>query len=437
MTITNPVPALDDLDITSLDRYVAHGYPWGDWDVLRDHAPVHRFETADHPPFWAVTRYQDIKTVHSLREVFINGGPILRLDTHDGLAALDRFKRRQAERWGWDPTAPPDMVFLDRSEHLDLRMLTMRPFTPGAMRRLETHLADLARRFVSSFVARAQAAGGAPIDLVANLSVGVPLATICGLMGLPEDDWPRILAWTDTLLFPNVAAQNVQPGETASDIRRRLGREFHEFRAELIEDRRSRGPEHDDLATTLVHATIDGEPLDDQQLHGYIALLIGAGNETTRNAITGGVKALVEHPSERDRLAEEPDALIETATEEILRWTSPVIQFARTATRDVELAGTRIRAGDTVVLWYPSANRDERQFPDPYRFDVGRTPNQHLAFGHGPHFCLGANLARWELRAVFRELAPHLRHIELAGEPVRQRNLHVGAIASLPVRWVA
>ena len=183
-----------------------------------------------------------------------------------------------------------------------------------------------------------------------------------------------------------------------------------------------------------MHATIDGAPLTDQQLHGYLVLLVGAGNETTRNAITGGVHALLEHPAERDRLAADPVGLIETATEEILRWTSPVVQFARTAVADHELNGVTILAGDTVTLWYPSANRDERQFADPYTFDVGRTPNLHLAFGFGEHFCLGANLARWELRAVFRELAPHLGAFEAAGPVRRHADLHVPAIHEFRVR---
>ena len=437
MTLSPVVPALNELDITNTDRYVSRGYPWEAWDALRDNAPVYFYERPGIPPFWAVTRYDDVRTVHAHRDVFINGGPILRIDTYEAMASVERFKQRQFERYGWDAQAPADMVFLDRNEHLDLRMLTMRGFTPAAMRRLEADLADLAARFVADFVERAKAANGEPIDLVSNLSVGVPLATICGLMGVPESDWQRILGWTDMLMFPTVAVENAAPGEELRDIRRRLGREFHEYREALIADRRRRGPEGDDLATILVHATIDDRPLDDQQLHGYLILLIAAGNETTRNAITGGVKALLEHPTERDRLAADPDGVIETAVEELLRWTSPVIQFARTATADFDLNGTTIRTGDTVVLWYPSANRDERQFPDPYRLDLGRTPNFHLAFGHGPHFCLGANLARWELRAVFRELAPHLQHLELAGEPTRHGDLHVGAIASLPVRWRA
>lgn len=188
--------------------------------------------------------------------------------------------------------------------------------------------------------------------------------------------------------------------------------------------------------TLLVHATINGEPLTQQQLHGYLMLLIGAGNETTRNSITGGVKALLEHPDQARLLASDVDAHIETAVEEIMRWVSPVIQFARTATEDFELSGTMIRAGDTVGLWYPSANRDEAVFEDPYRFDVTRNPNYHLAFGHGGHFCLGANLARWEMRSVFRELAPHLEHLELVGGPRRLPHLHVGAVHSQMVQWV-
>ena len=168
MTITDQVPELDELDITTLDRYVRDGYPWHAWDLLREWAPVYRYERPGFPPFWAVTRYQDVHTVHSHPEVFINGGPILRLDTEAGLDGIERFKRRQFERYGWNPDAPMDMVFLDRPEHLDLRMLTMRRFTPASMRKLETDLAEMARHFVADFVERAKAAGGEPLDLVAK-----------------------------------------------------------------------------------------------------------------------------------------------------------------------------------------------------------------------------------------------------------------------------
>lgn len=433
---------LAEVDITTTARYVERGYPWRDWDRLRERAPVYRYVRPGVPACWAVTRYEDVRTVSLRPDVFSNAGPILRLDSERALARQRAFQQRQAERWGWDPDEPPDMVFLDRPEHLDLRMLTMKRFTPTAMRKLEADLADVSRRFVGSFVDAARRAardggdrGDGSVDLVSTLSVGVPLATICRMMGVPTGDWTDVLRYTDVLSFAEVAMVHAAPGETLADVRRRVGRDYKEYLDALIADRRRRGPGGDDLATALVHATIDGEPLTEQQLHGYLHLLIAAGNETTRNAITGGVHALLEHPAERDRLAAEPEGLNETAVEEILRWTSPIIQFARTARSDFELAGTTIRAGDTVTLWYPSANRDERQFPEPYRFDVGRSPNHHLAFGYGEHFCLGATLARWELRAVFRELARHLPSLEAAGEPRRHADLHVSAVHELRVRW--
>ncbi|MCP5026541.1 MAG: cytochrome P450 [Actinomycetia bacterium] len=427
----------DDLaaiDITDVDRWVAGGYPWDDLARLRETAPIYWYERPGVPPFWAVTRYDDVKTIHSHPEVFINGGPILRIDSQEGLNALEAFRRRQADRHGWDPNEPLDLVYLDGDRHLDMRSITMRRFTPRAMRRFEEHLDELAHRFVAEFVEKAR--DGGELDLVNELSVPVPLATICELLDLPTDMWGQVHEWMDILFEPGAGVEYTRPGETVPDLRRRLGREFHQFRRDLIEERRQRDPDqHDDLATNLIHATIDGQPLTDQQLHGYINLLIGAGNETTRNATTGGVIALLEHPDQRARLAADPEGMVDTAVEEIMRYTSPVIQFARTATTDFDLSGTRIAAGDTVVVWYPAANRDPRAFENPDAFDVGRHPNFHLAFGHGHHFCLGANLARWELRAVFRELAPHLENLEIVGPPERVRHLHVGAIKHLPVRW--
>lgn len=442
---------LDAVDITTMPRYIQQGYPWADWDLLREVAPVYRYEgRARFDPFWAVTRYDDVRYVSSHPETFSNTG-VVRLDTVRGLAALENYRRRRAERHGWDPDEPLDLVYTDRPLHLDLRSMAVRRFTPRAMNRLAEHLDELAVRFVGEFVEHARRVAPEPLDLVEHLSVGLPLATICGLLGVPTDDWPTIHRWSDqTLLPPDMSHPDVRPGETPADVRRRAGQEYHEYRQGLIDRARvraartasddetgaARTTDDFDLLTVLASATIDGEPLDDQRFHGYVELLVGGGNETTRNTITGGVRALLEHPDQAGRLAADPAGLAETAAEEILRWVSPVIQFARTATVDTELGGQAIAAGDTVVLWYPSANRDERQFDDPYRFDIGRHPNSHVAFGHGDHFCLGANLARWELRAVFRALAPHLGHLELAGGPERMPGLHVGAVRRQLVRWI-
>lgn len=428
--------SVDDVDIHSLDRYVAHGFPWAEWDLLRREAPIYWYERDGFPPFWALTRYDDIHTVGAHPEVFSNAGPILRLTTNSSLERSERMRQWRADRYDWEVDEPFDMVFMDRPRHLDMRMLTMRRFTPAAMRRLEEDLNALAARFVGEFVAKARSSAE-PIDLVSELAMPVPLATICGMMGLPVDDWPRLSAMMDQLLIGDLAMDHAEPGETLTEVRQRLSAELFDYLEGIIADRRAAGPDGgDDLATLLVHATIDGEPLTQQQLHGYLTLLFAAGNETTRNSIAAGVKALLEHPDQATLLAADVEGLTESAVEEIMRWVSPVIQFARTATVDFELSGTTIRAGDTVGLWYPSANRDEAMFADPYRFDITRWPNYHLAFGHGVHFCLGANLARWEMRAVFRELAPYLANLELVGEPRRLPHLHVAAVHHQYVRWV-
>ena len=434
MAVTAADRDLEHIDLADIERYKRDGYPWDQWKLLRERAPVFWHETSTSPPFWAVTRHADIHTVHSHPEVFINGGPILRMDSNDGLDALSRFHRRDADRHGWDSGEPFDMVYKDRPEHLDFRTITMRRFTPRAMRRFEARLDELARHHVAEFVERLRS--GDEVDLVEELSTPVPLATICELLAIDPAVWSDLNAWTNVLFEPDAGAEFARPGESVTDVRRRLGREYFDFREELLAERRAAGPDADDIVTALVHATVDGEPLSQQQLHGYLNLLIGAGNETTRNSITGGVAAFAAHRAERDRFAASPETMLETTVEEILRWTSPVIQFARTAVADFELADTAIRSGDTVVLFYPSANRDEAAFVNPDQFNVTRDPNFHLAFGHGHHFCLGANLARWEMRSVFRELAPWLGNIEVVGRPDVAHHLHVYNVKHLPVRWV-
>ena len=379
-----------------------------------------------------MTRYDDIHEVHCHPEVFVNSQR-LRLDTKDNDYRLDRARIRRAARRDWDTDEPIDMVFMDAPKHTDLRMIVMRAFTPAAMRRIEPELQTLAERFTREFVDKLRTDGSA--DLVTDFSLKVPLATICHLMGLPVDDYERVIEFTNALIDPDDLPY-AKPGESQIEMRRRLLRGFDVYVSELLAERQQAiqaGMAGDDIITKLVGAETPAGPLTEQQLHGYVNLLIAAGNETTRNAITGGVATLLQHPDEAARLAADPQGMVETAVEEMLRWTSPVIQFARTAMADYELGGQQIRAGEDVGLFYPSANRDERQFDDPYRFDVGREPNYHLAFGHGPHFCLGANLARWEMRAVFRALAPHLAEMALAGEPARVRHLHVAAVKSLPV----
>ena len=415
---------LESIDIHSTSRLQSEGYPWEAWDLLRRDAPVYWYERDDIEPFWAVTRYDDVHFVGSNDRLFINGGDRLRL----AAAADDRESRERSLKRirarGWDPDEVPDLVYMDKPRHTEFRNLAARSFTPKAMRALETHLEEYASRFTGEFVALLEQRGEA--DLVEDFAVKLPLATICDIMGLRVDDWSRIHTWTGAFFESDAEVMRLaHEGESIDELRFRLSMEFYEYCAATAD--RARAAQDGSLTARVANGEVEGQALTAQQLHGYLVLLIGAGNETTRNAIAGGVAALLQHPDQLDLLCNNA-GFVDTATEEILRWVSPVIQFARTATDDVVLGGKRIRAGETVGVFYPSANRDESAFDEPYRFDITRSPNYHQAFGHGAHFCLGANLARWELRATLRALLPVLPRLRLVGEPQRVGHLHLGIV---------
>ncbi len=423
---------LDEIDIHSIDRYHAEGYPWAEWDYLRENAPCYWYERPDIEPFWAITRHADVKNIGGDPKRFINGGGRLRLKDRDMDRRYAAAKIRQAELYEWDADVPTDLVFYDNPRHTDLRLITARHFTPARCRAMADELGANAERFTADFVRRLEA--GETVDLVHDYAVALPLITIATMMGLDPGDWENIHRWTDAL-FDIDSMRFALAGEDRYAMRKRLHREYHDFVVELIEHKRANPG--DDLSTLLVNAEIDGVPLTEQELHGYLKLLIAAGNETTRNALSRGVLALVDHPEQAESLRQNPEGLVDSAVEEIVRWTTPVIQFARTATEDVEVQGQTIRAGQHVGLWYGAANRDPRVFDEPYRFDIGRDPNEHLGFGHGAHFCLGANLAKWELRAAVRALAHTevLERLERASEPAWLTDLHVGAYNEALVRY--
>lgn len=426
---------LDTLDIADTSRYVERGYPWREWDLLRREAPVYWYERPGFEPFWALTRHEDIGFVSRNPQLFSNRQR-LRLDSIEGVEILERSRERNALRYGGRPTDPPDFIFMDPPEHRQYRGLTSSGFTPRAMTALEAHLAELAERSVGDFahVLAEQLPEGDTVDFVHALAAKLPVAAICEMAAIPHDDWEKVFHWTEILVGAG-DPEFQRPGEDRETTGRRASSEWKQYTAGLIAQRRAEGCTGSDLISVLARATIDGRPLDERELLNYIQLLLAAGNETTRNAMTGGVQALLQHPDELQRLVADP-SLVDSAVEEILRWTSIVIQFARTCMEDTEIRGQRIRRGETVAMWYPSANRDEDVFPDPYRFDVGRQPNPHFAFGgYGEHFCLGANLARWELRVMFRALLPLLPRMELAGPAeLVAASLHVGGIKRLPVR---
>jgi cytochrome P450 len=267
---------------------------------------------------------------------------------------------------------------------------------------------------------------------VTDLAVNLPLATICEMMNIPREDYPLMFDLTNRTIGSGDPEFVPDPED-----RGRATREIFAYFSKMMQERQEAGLQDDDLISVLLRARVDGEALTPEYILSYCLILIVAGNETTRNATAGGMWALLRHPDQMEMLKKDL-SLLPSAVEEILRWSSPVIHFPRFATRDVEVRGQLIRAGEAVQLFYPSANRDEEVFTDPYTFDIKRSPNEHLAFGgFGEHFCLGANLARLELRTIFRELLTRLDDMELAGEPARLRSNFVGGIKHLPVRYRA
>ncbi len=419
---------LDRVDVHSQDKLATRGYPWEDWDLLRRDAPVYWYERDDVEPFWAITKHADIQEISGRSDIFINGGPRLRLTLKGEpeilRGGLDEFGKAR----GWDPDEPHDFVFMDDPRHRNFRSIASRSFTPGRLKKSADHFQRLANQFAGELE---EALADGPGDFVDDFSVKLPLAAICEMFALPADDWRQIFTWTNALVGD--VDRFARADETPMEASARGFSEFRSYLEKLVIERRSRGADGDNLLDRVISGMVEGVPLTDQQLIGYLLLLIAAGNETTRNGTTGGMIALLNHPEQCKRLCDDP-SLLDSAVEEMLRWTSPVYAFLRTATADYELRGTRIAAGDTVGMFYPSANRDEEVFDNPYAFDVGRTPNPHLAFGgYGAHFCLGANLARAEMRASFRALLPLLSRLELAGEPVRNPHLHVPGYKSLPV----
>lgn len=424
---------LDTIDIHTPGRYAAQGFPWAEWKQLRDEAPVFWYERDDIEPFWAVTRHADVLTVSDNAKIFINGGPRLRMALKGEpellRGGLDSFGTSR----GWDPAEPPDITFMDDPRHRQTRKLSSWAFTQGCMREVAEHFDAMARDFTAEFMDTL--ARNPSCDFVHELAAKLPLAATGEILGLAPDDWKQLLVWSNAMLG-EVAPEHMQPGESVAEAAERNMNELRSYLEALIHAHRAPEGGPSAFINRLVNGRVNGELLNDQQLNGYLFLLIGAGNDTTRNATTGGLVALLEHPDQLARLCAEP-ALIPRAVEEILRWTSPVISFLRTCTEDFMLGAQRIKAGDTVCVFYPSANRDERAFDGPERFDITRDDNPHLSFGFGAHFCLGTNLAKAELRSMLKALLPVLPKLQLTGESRRIANTHVSGYSMLGVRRVA
>ncbi len=397
---------LEDVDLCNLDVWEQR-VPHEMFAVLRREAPVfwHR-EPKGGPGFWAITKHADVVHVSKQPKIFSSwrgGTNIFDLPQPE----LDQTRLM--------------LVNMDPPQHTKYRRLVSQGFTPRQVARLEAHIRELASQIIDRVAPKGEC------DFVTEVAAELPLLVIAELMGVPVEDRRLIFDLSNRLIgFDDPEFQ------TSMEDGKQAAAEMWAYAQELAE-RRRREPQ-DDLVSQLLNAEVDGERLTEMEFNFFFLLLAVAGNETTRNLISGGMLALFEHPDQKEKLLAHPE-LLPTAVEEMLRWISPVICFRRTATQDTELRGQKIREGDKVVMFYISANRDEEVFERADQFDITRSPNEHLAFGIGEHYCLGSNLARLEIRIMFEEILRRLPDIELAGQPRRLRSNFISGIKSMPVRF--
>lgn len=415
---TEPL-TLEGLDIISPDHYARNGYPHAEWAFLRRHAPVYWYDRPNAQPFWAITTHEDIVALSKQPRVFLNAPRLAVFTTEYGAPTEEQLPFRH-------------LLNMDPPDHGRYRGLVSRHFTPRAVRTLEPHIEKITAPILNAVAGRVldDMAATEECDFVIDVAAKLPLAVIAELLGVPREDWQLLFRWTNETV--GSADPEFQQGGSTRETVERARFELFQYFTSLVARRRA--DPGDDLVSTVATADLDGQPLPTLELLSYFFLLVVAGNETTRNAISGGLLAFIQHPEEWQKLRRDP-ALVGPAVEEIVRWTSPVIQFCRTAAEDVEVRGRRIRAGQSLCLFYPSANRDEAVFDEPSRFAIDRAPNPHLGFGIGEHFCLGAHLARLELEVMFRQLARRLEHAELAGPVERLRSSFVGGIKHMPLRY--
>jgi cytochrome P450/nitrite reductase/ring-hydroxylating ferredoxin subunit len=414
--------ALDDVDLTDLDVW-ERGVPY-DWlALLRREAPLHWQPEEEGSGFWVLTRYEDVVRVAKEWETFSSelGGTSLQDLTPEELAA-----RRS-------------MIDTDPPPHTRMRALVNKGFTPRVVNAYEERIRALARDILRTAVARGE------FDWVESVAAEIPMWVFSEIMGLPVEDRRLIIELGDKILGntdPEVVGEQNVAERALRDPELRKLPFSSPFSLDLIEYGRALGEARrqdprDDITTRLVEAELDGSRLSEQEFGTMFILLTTAGNETTRHTLSLGLVDLLANRDELERLVDDP-SLAATAADELLRRAHPVHHFRRTATQDVVLHGRRIARGDKVTIWYAAANYDDRQFPDPYRLDVGRAPNKHVTFGlGGPHFCLGAHLAKLEVRIWLEELVPYLPRLELTGEPVRLRSNFFNGVKRLPVRIAA
>jgi len=408
---------LADVNLLDHDLF-AEREPWDVFELLQREAPVYRHPEPDGPGFWAVTRYEDVLDVLRDWQTFSSergGAAMIETVPEDVLASRRNFME----------TDPP--------RHTQFRRIFAADFTPRSVRRYEPWLHELIGSVLEPVLAKGE------FEAVHEVAAPIPIRVLAKLLGLSDEHLPRLVELGDKLLVdtePDFVGERAFEGERPEDRHLPFGSPWAEelcaLGREYYADRRAHP--RDDVLSLIANAELDGCPLSGRDLDNTFAILIVAGNETTRQAIASCLLLFARHPDQWDALRAEPD-LLPSAVEEVLRIAHPVWHFRRTATRETELRDQRIAPGDKVVVWFAAANHDPDVFPDPHRFDIRREPNEHATFGKvGPHFCLGSHLARLELTVTLDELVQRVERIELAGEPKRLRSNFTNGFKHLPLR---
>jgi cholest-4-en-3-one 26-monooxygenase len=396
---------IDLLDMDRFQRLEHHEM----FRRLRAEQPVSWHDMPGEPGFWALVKHKDVVEVNRDAERFSSerGGTTM----YDAMNT-DGFDMRGVMMLDTDPP-----------RHTRYRLLVNKGFTPRMIGVLEQYLRNRATLIVDNVIERGEC------DFVVDLASELPLQAIAEIMGVPQEDRKLIFEWSNAMIGADDPEFAAAPDEAMT-----ASAQLYAYANELAKERRV--DPRDDIVTKLINAEVDGEQLSELEFDMFMLLLAVAGNETTRNTTAWGMWALMQHPEQYAALRENMDTMLGTAVEEILRWASPVMYFRRTAMLDTEIAGQEIREGDKVLMWHISANRDEDLFDDPYRFDITRDPNEHVAFGGGGHhFCLGANLARAELRFIFEEILERIPDMHLTGDPAILRSNFIGGVKHMPVAF--
>ncbi len=393
------------IDLVSADTFRS-GHPWEAYRWLRENDPVHRHTLHGGAPFWALTKYDDIRAVSRQPKVFSSAaGGVMVAEPDEAGLSIQRLM----------------MLNMDPPQHDRFKLLVSRGFTPKNAPLLGPRIEELAAEIIDDIIE----AGSC--DLVSDIAGRLPSGLIAELMGMPREDGERLYQLTEIMHTHDDSPEFHQKQMMA--IGEMLGY------AQTVADRKRADP-GDDIATLLVNAEVDGEGLTDSEFQWFFLLLVNAGGDTTRNLLAAGIQLLFEHPDQWARLVADVDGLAPTAVEEMLRYTTPVAHFQRTVLEDTEIRGQRIAAGERVVMFYGSANRDEDMFTDPDTFDVGRSPNPHVAFGAGgPHLCLGMHVARIEAIAMLRQIVMRLPDLAPDGPAERLHSSFIAGLQNMPVRF--